>query len=293
MSQQDLANVMMRFRNDVTEATNALIYILYGINLVHLTAQGMPSNSFPVPDYPPLKVLPQVIGNTSLFDRTAPNGPIEQLAFKAWVTEVYDSLWERIYRTTLTQHFREITPRGIRLEAEVIGDLRLIRNDLVHTGTAAQCSTCKVLRWFKAGDPMHMRLRHVLDFLNQMGWISDAPCLIGERAFMWLPSREMLSPTGVPRVASVRAILYGAEESEYRNGISVVFEDGVHALVRVVPPDGKPITDGQWMNTTVDESGDILVPPTYTLRAKELYPACFGPTTKGPGVFSPPFRLAR
>ncbi|MCY4489283.1 MAG: hypothetical protein OXF11_19495 [Deltaproteobacteria bacterium] len=40
MSQQDLANVMMRFRIDVTEATNALIYILYGINLVHLTAQG-------------------------------------------------------------------------------------------------------------------------------------------------------------------------------------------------------------------------------------------------------------
>ena len=293
MKKQDLTTLMIHFRTDVTEATSALIYILYGINLIHRQVDGEPPNTFPVPDYPKLKVLPRVIGNAPFSDRTAPNGPIEQLAFKAWFTEVYDHLWEHTYRTELTRLFRETAPNAIRPEADVMGDLGKIRNDLVHIGTARKCSNCKILRWFKADDQMHMRLWHVLDFLNQMGWISDEPCIIGDRGFMWRKSGDTVDLPSDPRIVSVRPLLFGAEEFEYSNAISVVFEDGIHANVPVDLTDATPISDQEWMDMHVDKRGDIIITPAHTIRSKELYPACLGPKTKGPGVYSPAFKFTR
>lgn len=291
--EQDLITLLTRFRIDVTETTSALIYTLFGINLVHRNMDGHTPNNFPVPDYPALKAIPQVIGNVSLFDRTGPNGPLEQLAFKGWFTEVYDSLWERTYRTGFEALFRKITPNAIRPEADVMGDLRLIRHDLIHRATADECSKCKVLRWFRAGDQMRIKLSHILDFLNQMGWVDDAPHMSEDRGVMWLPSRGAGELTSVPRVASVRPLLYSADESEFHNVISVVFEDGIHGLVPVIIPDDQPVTDQEWMSISVGKAGDLLIPPNHRLRAEDLYPAFSGPKTKGPGVFSPAFRFAR
>ena len=291
--EQDLITLLTRFRIDVTETTNALIFTLYGINLVHRMEYGHPPNNFPVPDYPVLKAIPQVIGNVSLFDRTGPNGPLEQLAFKGWFTEVYDSLWERTYRNGFESLFQKITPNAIRPEADVMGDLRLIRHDLVHRVTADQCSKCKILRWFRAGDLMQIKLSHILDFLNQMGWVDEAPRLIENRGVMWCLTGNAGEPTSVPRFASVRPLLYSADESEFPNVISVVFEDGIHGLVPMIIPDDQPVTDQEWMSISVDKAGDLLIPPNHRLRAEELYPVCTGPKTKGPGVFSPAFRFAR
>ena len=140
---------------------------------------------------------------------------------------------------------------------------------------------------------MHMRLWHVLDFLNQMGWISDAPCIIGDRGVTWLPSRDTVDLPSDPRIVSVRPLLFDAEESEYSNAISVVFEDGIHAVVPVVFTDATPIADQEWMNMSVDRHGDITISPTHTIRSRKLYPACLGPKTEGPGVYSPAFRFTR
>ena len=71
--EQQMIGAVMRYQLDLTLATNSLLYILYGINLVHRQANGSAVNSFPVPDYPPLKVIPQVVAMNSPFsERTAP-----------------------------------------------------------------------------------------------------------------------------------------------------------------------------------------------------------------------------
>ena len=40
-----------------------------------------------------------------------------------------------------------------------------------HNAIASEEETgkCKVLRWFKPGEPMILGMRHVFDFLNQLG----------------------------------------------------------------------------------------------------------------------------
>ena len=51
-------NLMLRFRRDVAVATSSLIFTLYGVNLVHRRNGTQIPNSFPTPDYPPLRVIP-------------------------------------------------------------------------------------------------------------------------------------------------------------------------------------------------------------------------------------------
>ena len=288
----EIRNVWMQFQRDITEATNTLICTLQGINLVYRREEGLPVNSFPVPDYPPLKVFPQVSKNTPFSDRVAPGGPVEQFAFKAWVVEVY-SIWESIYRGELQRVFKTATADAIRPETDVLGDLGYIRTDLIHRkGIGGECARCKVLQWFTRGEKIRMTIRHVLDFHNQMGWISDNPIHVNDdRVILWLPFREQWTPAETtPRLISVRPII--DEDLPSRYGASIVFEDGIFAKVPMVAQTAvKPLTDKQWMTISIDGSGNLSIPPGHTVASEILYPLCFGPVTRGPGTFSPAFKI--
>ncbi|MCY3744913.1 MAG: hypothetical protein OXH05_01680 [Acidobacteria bacterium] len=291
MNEKQLFRLMQRFERGVVEATSALIYTLYGVNLVHRRSEGMPPSSFPTPDYPPLRVVPYVTDNQPFSRRVAPGGPVEQFVLKAWVVEVY-SIWEDDYRSKLVPLFQQLTSRAIRPESDVLGDLGYIRGDLVHhKAVAKKCARCKVLKWFSRGERMHLSMHHVLDFLNQMGWIRDGCTVVDDRVVLWLPPREqrMASET-VPRLASVRPMV--DDELPCRFGMTVVFEDGVFANVPI-EADGSLPSDEQWNNIVIDASGDLRVPNGAVISAAALYGHCFGPTRKGPGPYSTPFRFAR
>ncbi|MDD9998164.1 MAG: hypothetical protein OXQ89_10510 [Rhodospirillaceae bacterium] len=293
-SEQEFVTQMRSFRADVTLATNSLFYTLYGISLVHRKAMDLPVNSFPVPDYPPLKVFPQVAMNSPLSERTGPCGPIEQLAFKAWVTEVYDCLWEATYRNNLRDVHRSSKSGKVLMEVDPIGDLRLIRHDLIHNKSVAkECVKCSVLKWFNGDERMQLRVGHVLDFLNQMGWVGgDAPVLIGERCILWLPFREEMSPSEqAPPLVSVRPLIYEADEFQYRYCASIVFDDGCFANVFFSVDDSMVVNDRLWREIRIDNDGNLFVPPCTRIEAQELYELYFGPRSSGPGTYSPAFRI--
>lgn len=290
--EQEFFDLMMRFRLDVTAATNSLVYTLYGINLVHRQAIGLPANAFPTPDYPPLRVVPHVASNRPFSERTAPGGLIEQRAFKAWVTEVYDDIWESTYRSKLRKAFDEDAPRGVPMETDPMGDLKWVRHDLIHNrSVASRCDRCKILKWFERGEQMRMEVRHVLDFLNQMALLASHPRLIGDRVVLWLPFPEDLSPAeNAPRLISVRP-LYEPQEPQHQYGVGIVFDDGYFALVPFVLHGSLEGLGRRWKDIRVDDNGDLYISPGHIVRAGELYARCFGPRTAGPGVFSPAFRI--
>ena len=76
---------------------------------------------------------------------------------------------ENEYRNHLRDAMAGV-PGALRPRQQVIGDLRYIRNNLIHQGIAkkSEAGDCKILRWFERAERMQMRLGHVLDFLNQM-----------------------------------------------------------------------------------------------------------------------------
>jgi len=55
-----------------------------------------------------------------------------------------------------------------KIEVAVFGDLRRIRNDIIHNGgTASEKWTgkCRVLRWFVPGHPIAIKAEHVAEFM--------------------------------------------------------------------------------------------------------------------------------
>ena len=119
---------------------------------------------FPTPDIP--RSASSLMSPRTHRSRTGgTRGPMEQRAFKAWVTDVYDDIWESTYRSQLREAFIEDAHRGIPMETDPMGDLKWIRHDLIHNrSVASQCAKCKVLTWFERGEQMRMGGRHVLDF---------------------------------------------------------------------------------------------------------------------------------
>ena len=82
----------MGFQHETSIATWSLLYMLNGIRAQEAVyAQGVK------PEYPDIRTFPRV-ADESLSDRLAPGGPVEQLAYRAWVTEVYGKIAEHHYR---------------------------------------------------------------------------------------------------------------------------------------------------------------------------------------------------
>ncbi|MCY4381823.1 MAG: hypothetical protein OXE44_01580 [Nitrospinae bacterium] len=305
------------FRHDVTVATNSLLYMLEGIHASHLgerqrllqardasdsaietleNAVRVCGDTYFIPAYPKLRAFPTLTGEP-LFGRTAPGGPMEQIAFKGWISEVWDR-WESYYRTQL-KHESQYLPGAIRPRQQVLGDLRHIRNNLLHNGIAkkGEAASCEVLRWFKDGERMKVRLRHVFDFLNQMGWLNENSFVfIEERGTTssWHIDRTGEPEEPAPSLISVRPLVYPEEQDpRYQYAASIVFENGVFGRIAMGPE--KEETEAQakdrtrkWMKMTVNEKGDLYVPDLGTVSAAKLYWNCLkGERNPGPGIWEP------
>ena len=305
------------FQHDTNVATQTLLYLLSCIHAIHEMQFQMfarfrdesggdlggleeyarvHGDMYTVPPWPRLRVFPWVKGE-SLHERAGPDGPMEQHVFRAWVVEIY-GLWENRYRNELKRLFREEmpdTPGLIRPEQDVIGDLRHIRNNLIHGGVAkrGEAASCKILEWFREGEQMRVRLPHVLDFLNQMDWLTEHHVTILEpldrpRSSSWKIHADREPAPGLSKLVSTRPLVMPeAEEPKYRYAVSVAFEDGVFGRIPMGPADGivsEPYK--RWEEIRIDEAGNLRIPGAAPVLATDLYSACMEAKTDGPNPWS-------
>jgi hypothetical protein len=105
--------------------------------------------------------------------QVAKDGPVERWLGHQWLVLVY-SLWEHEYRPRLA------AMRGCSIEEiqhPLLGDLRLLRNDVVHhRGIASQGETgrCELVTWFQVGDPIQLKAEHFEEFMRLFPWASLA-----------------------------------------------------------------------------------------------------------------------
>ena len=288
------------FQHNVNVATNSLIYLLEAIHGKHLVerqrliqavdASGGTLMTLEdavravgdvcfVPAYSTLRARPLLSGEP-LFGRTSPGGSMERTAFNGWLYEVWN-LWESRYRTQLKHEVRDLSG-AIRPRQQVLGDLRHIRNNLLHNGVAkrGEAASCEILRWFAEGEKMQVRLRHVFDFLNQMGWLHEESIIfLADRGSTsrWLVDRTGEPESPPPSLISVRP-LFNPEQQDprFRYEASMVFENGVFGRTPMGPE--REETEAQakdrtrkWMTMTVSGDGNLYVPDLGTVSAAVLY----------------------
>lgn len=234
-------------------------------------------------------------------------GEAEQLAFKGWVEQVYN-LWESRFRNELKESLRG--PDIIRPEGDAIGDFRHIRNDLIHNkGVASkgESGKCTVLTWFKPGESIILEMRHVLDFLNQMGLMTKAPGFLADgshAAWTFFPGIEKdLANKPVPRLVSLRTSM----DKELDDGsswhvVSVVFENGVFADIPVHYDDTRSSLKQriEFLNKTIiDRDGNLRFANGRVKDRNSLYWEAMqallgkGPKMEGLGVPGPAFRFSK
>ncbi len=159
------ARVMAALLHEVLQASSMLLFLLSGIATSRRRQYVQPGVARPLdlPGLPDLCISPSIV-NVPDDDLYGAGGAAAQMAYKGWIAELY-GLWEHRYRPELQASLGE---DAIPPEMDALGDLREIRNDLLHSGTAsaARCQKCSTLKWFKPGERMVFDTTHVLDFLN-------------------------------------------------------------------------------------------------------------------------------
>ncbi len=292
---ESISRVESEFCHEVNVRTAAMVYMLDGVHQFHLRVRHLHPGAHIPFAYPALRSF-LVFGGESWDDHSKPGGFMEAAIGKWWLVEVF-GLWENRYRSALQDGMREAgVEDAIRGETDLFGDLRLIRNDQLHGGTAQRdgAAGCKLLRWFREGDAVEIRLAHVLDFFHQWGMIGDGA--VSQTSGRW--SQWVALPAGnasgtVPPLVSVRAIIEPDDPLPYRHGVSVVFADGVHGLTPVGPLPPKLLA--LWPKLRIGASGDLELPGRGTvLPAADLYEnAVNGEKTRRPGLVSPRMRFRR
>lgn len=297
---QEFIRIWREFQHEANVSTQFLLYTLNGIHALHRDALQS-HGSIPSVSYPPVRGFPLVVF-PSLLDSTKPDGPMEDMAFTSWTVDVYDRLWEGRYRGEQQRVLKQSgLPDAIRPRTEVLGDLRLIRNNLLHgRDRADEAAKCRVLRWFRKGEPVRVRLRHVLDFLNQMGWLVPEPISLGKAGFSLWHVRTDNVPLQPPRLISVRHLLDPEQDDpRYRYAASIAFEDGVFALVPMGPSAETPEQAAEWTRLwpgmAISADGSRLVVPGLSddgIPAGQLYlNSLAGPHTKRPAPWSPAVKI--
>ena len=315
-SQHSRGLLWHQFLYEVNKATASLMYLLQGVESVReselvpynqmTTANQQFAACFPKLSYVGVPLSMSGIG-FDLNDVLEREAAAEQLAFKGWVEQIY-FLWEGWFRNQMKDSFRD--SGIIRPEGDTIGDFRHIRNDLIHhNGVASKDETgkCTVLKWFKPGEPIVLGMRHVFDFLNQLGFMTRSPGFLDDgaaAAWVVFPGMEEDLVSGpTPGIVSLRTSM----DKVLDNGsswhvVSVVFENGVFVTVPVLYYDDGSTPEHRidlFKTTCIDSDGDLRLPKGHIKTRKSLYKeavdALFGkgPKIDGLGVPGPPFRFRK
>lgn len=259
---------------ETVKATAGLFYLLQGIEDVRQN----PS----LPILPDLKIYPILPEEdvSYLFS----NEGIIQTAFKGWVCQVYNGIWEyHRYR------FKELFGgNAIDPETDFMGDFRRVRNAFFKARRASKdlCRNCKVVKWFKPGDPIVFKLNHVLEFLHQLSHLSYNTWLLKDDI-----SPEDYDPSH-RRLISIRTTAGpDGEHGETRHMLSCVFDDGVFGC----GPIQIGMSNEEFQQAIINEEGDVDFPQGEKIMKRDLYYLCLDTLRRGPhpgpGMYSPPYRI--
>ena len=251
--EKHIALPLPRFVYEVNRATASLLYLLWGMELVRSNEPFLYNRHDQLsPDDQKFALCFQRLSyvdvplsltgiSSDLNKLLEREGEAEQLAFKGWVEEVYNSIWESRLRDELRDRLRDelretLKDFEITLKVDVLGDLRHIRNDLVHNkGIASEdeAGKCKVLKWFGPGDHIILGMHHVFDFLNQLGFMTmrlSYKKFLSGTIIWWGLSPDMDGKTPernpIPKLVSLRTFI-DTRLKDKPYAISVVFENGV------------------------------------------------------------------
>jgi hypothetical protein len=102
-------------------------------------------------------------------DQLQPDGPVATSLGHQWIVFLY-SVWEHVYRPRLAVvHNRNAEEERY----PVLGDLRYLRNDVVHhRGVATRENTgrCQILLWFQPGEAINLKLENIDQFMRIFPW---------------------------------------------------------------------------------------------------------------------------
>ncbi len=305
------------FFYEIYAATASLMYLLQGIENLR-NSELTPYNNLPsdrrqiTPSFPKLSyvgVLLSMFGpGFDLNDVLRREGEAEQLAFKGWVEQVYNHLWEGKFRNELKAGFKG--PGIIRPEGDAIGDLRLIRNDLIHNhGVASEeySGKCTVLKWFEPGEDIVLGMRHVFDFLNQMGLMTTTPGFLSHGpAAKWTVFPEMedaLMKGPPPQLVSIRtSMVKEMDDGSSWHCVSVAFENGVFGNFPVeYSSDGSSAGERNefFGKTHIDEGGNLRFANGVVKDRESLYQEAVqvllgrGQKIEGLRIPGPAYRIRR
>ena len=276
-SDQDaVTRTMNAFLHEVRESTAALMFLLQGAHKLHSTFGDMPGAT-PGLELPGMALHPVLAGPSSE-DFFGPGGTMAQVAYIGWMMKVLNS-WENPSRPGLRRALDGLDV--ILPESQALGDLHRIRNDIVHRGgvaTKKETGKCSVLKWFKVGDRIELNMNHVLDFLNQLGVLSNSAITHPEalRACTWSlhPNEQELSEVSpTPRIISVRVVEdpLQAPPDQATVGVSLVFENGVFGSALFQVPQS---TAHRYHEAAVDSSGNLRFSTGKPIEATDLYREC-------------------
>ena len=290
MKQRDYSStqVMQSFMYEVNRATASLMYVLEGVEVVR--NRELPRYNA----WPPIQRRDLVVSPRLSYVDVEPGlsgapfdpegvlereGEAEQLAFKGWVEQVFNSLWDGQYRKELKRSFN--AHGVIPPELDALGDLRMIRNDLVHNHAVAsseRTGKCLVLKWFTVCDRMILGMHHVLDFLNQLGMLSSVPVVRPDGAVAcWSVNHRLeddLHNRPDPKVVSLRLSPDQLEDGSTYCVVSVVFSNGVFCNMPVGPgTEGSSAAESRefFSRTSIDGDGNIRFANGQVKDHKVLY----------------------
>jgi hypothetical protein len=164
-----------------------------------------------------------------------------------------------------------------------------------------------VLKWFKPGERIILEMRHVLDFLNQMGFMTRTPGFLSHgpnAGWTVFPGMdEDLANRSVPRLVSLRASMDQVlDDGSSWHVVSVVFENGVFVDLPVCyGNDGSTVQQriDLFNKTSIDDNGNLRFANGLVKDRERLYEEAIkalsgkGPKLEGLGVPGPAFRFRR
>lgn len=267
------ALVMSSLLCGVLQATTMLLFLLSGISTNRRKQYVAPGVASPLdlPGLPGICLSPCInqVPDDELY---GPTGAAAQMAFTGWIAEVF-AIWENPYRKELKD---SLGPGAIPPEMNAFGDLRHIRNDLLHnnaTASADHCGKCTTLRWFAPGEPMVFAVRHALDFLNQTGVLSLRGFAYDEESSCQFSTYHdpdtLLNWRPAPKLVSVRTLDDGRDEDSPWKGVTVVFDNGLFGNVPFLFSDER-----HWAScgdAGIDCDGNLVFASGDRVGSTELY----------------------
>jgi hypothetical protein len=178
VSSETIAAILSELKRDLNDLTAA--HTLASAGLIRIREfftqlPTLPQNPDPLimigtgdPNTPEARQYAQWRRSEAI-EQTQLKGSAETRLGQQWIVFLY-ALWEHEYRPRLAvAHNRD--PNDERYP--LIGDLRLIRNDVIHhrgVATSTNTGRCKVLQWFQPGETIILRGQHFEEFIRIFPW---------------------------------------------------------------------------------------------------------------------------